>query len=125
MEPLVRVTEAARAQLRATLEATGDPELALRAAAVRTAAGTIEYGMGLDEQRERDERIPIDEVVAVLVSPASRELVAGLWIDYVEVAPGDHRFVFYRPGDETPWATEAARRPTAPDGEQADQGGER
>jgi iron-sulfur cluster assembly protein len=98
MADLITVTPAALAQLRAALAAADDPDLALRAAARRTDAGEIEYGIGLDEPREQDEQIVIDEVVTVLVSVASRGLLEGTQIDYVEVAPGEMRFVLFRPG---------------------------
>jgi iron-sulfur cluster assembly protein len=105
---LITVTPAALEQLRIALAAADDPDLALRAAARRLDDGGIEYGMGLDEEREQDMRIELDDSVAVLVSPASRELVAGAVIDYVEIEPGELCFVFYRPEPqvETPGDTD-------------------
>lgn len=97
MTPLITVTPAALAQLRIALAAADDPDLALRAAARRADDGEIEYGMGLDEAREQDEQVRIDDVVTVLVSVASRDLIAGTSIDYIEVAPGEMRFIFHRP----------------------------
>jgi iron-sulfur cluster assembly protein len=97
MQPLITVMPAALEQLRAALAQTDEPDLALRAAARITEDGGIEFGMGLDEPREQDEQIEIDDVVTLLVSPPSRDLLAGTFIDYVEVAPGQLRFVFYRP----------------------------
>jgi iron-sulfur cluster assembly protein len=96
MSTLITVTPAALEQLRVVLTTTDDPDLGLRAAARRGDDGAIEYGMGLDEPREQDEQIKLDDMVTVLVSVASRELIAGTSIDYVEVAPGEMRFVFYR-----------------------------
>lgn len=104
MADLITVTPAALEQLRAALAASDEPDLGLRAAARRTEAGEIEFGMGLDEPREQDTQIEIDDVVTVLVSAASRDLIAGTSIDYVEVAPGERRFVFFKadPAQETP-----------------------
>lgn len=96
MTTLVTITPAALAQLRVALASADEPDLALRAAARRTEEGGIEFGMGLDEPREHDDVIEIDDTVTVLVSVASRDLMAGTEIDYVEVAPGDFRFVFQR-----------------------------
>jgi iron-sulfur cluster assembly protein len=96
MPPLITVTPAALAQIRAVIEQADDPDLGLRAAARLTEAGEIAYGMGLDEPREQDEQIAIDDTVTVLISPPSRELIAGTVIDYVEVSPGEPQFVFYR-----------------------------
>lgn len=97
MTPLITVTPAALAELRVALAAVDDPDVALRAAARRADDGGIEYGMGLDEAREQDERVALDDVVTVLVSVASRDLIAGTAIDYVEVAPGEMGFIFYKP----------------------------
>ncbi len=96
MNDLLTITPAAIEQLRAALAAADDPELGLRAAARRTPDGDVEYGMGLDEPREQDEQIEVDTGVKLLVSVASRELIAGTQIDYVEIEPGEFRFVFQR-----------------------------
>jgi len=97
MPALVTLTPAAIDQVRAALAAADDPDLGLRAAARRSPDGDVEYGMGLDEPREQDEQIEIDAGIKLLVSVASRDLIAGTEIDYVEVAPGEFRFVFLRP----------------------------
>jgi len=97
MDDLITVTPAALAQLRVVIAASDEPDVALRAAARRTDRGEIEFGMGLDEPREKDTQIALDDVVTVLVSAASRDLIAGTWIDYLEVAPGEKRFVFFKP----------------------------
>ena len=38
----------------------------------------------------------------------SAAAVADLTIDYVEIAPGDHRFIFYRSDEITPAADDRA-----------------
>jgi Fe-S cluster assembly iron-binding protein IscA len=113
MDDLITVTPAALAQLRVVIAASDEPDVALRAAARRTDAGEIEFGMGLDEPREQDTQITLDDVVTVLVSAASRDLIAGTWIDYLQVAPGEMRFVFFKPDE-----------PDAAAGVNADQKGE-
>lgn len=104
MDDLITVTPAALAQLRVVIAASDEPDVALRAAARRTDTGEIEFGMGLDEPREQDMQIALDDLVTVLVSAASRELIAGTWIDYLEVAPGEKRFVFLKPEAAEPAA---------------------
>lgn len=94
MSELVTITPAAIEQLRVALAAADDPELGLRAAARRTPDGEVEFGMGLDEPRDQDEQIEVDAGIKLLVSVASRELIAGTQIDYVEIEPGEFRFVF-------------------------------
>ncbi len=113
MEDLITVTPAALAQLRVAITAADEPDIALRAAARRADSGEIEFGMGLDEPREQDTQIALDDVVTLLVSAASRELIAGTWIDYLEVAPGEKRFVFFKPEAPDPAASAAAPRAEA------------
>lgn len=103
---MIEITPAAAERIRAALSGQKDETLALRVAARTGDDGDTEYGMGLDERREQDEEIVTAAGITLLVSPPSLEAVAGIVIDFVEVAPGDHRFIFYRagslPGDAAP-----------------------
>jgi iron-sulfur cluster assembly protein len=93
--PMLTLTAAAIAQVRAALAAADDQNLALRAAA-RMTDGGIEYALGLDEPRDQDVEVLIDETITVLVSPPSAALLDATVIDFAEVEPGDPRFVFFR-----------------------------
>ena len=93
--PMLTLTAAAIAQVRAALAAADDENLALRAAA-RVTAGGIEYALGLDEPRDQDVEVLVEEGITVLVSPPSVALLDATVIDFVEVEPGDMRFVFFR-----------------------------
>lgn len=95
---MIEITAAAAAQVKAALRNQGQAGLALRVAARRGDDGEIEYGMGFDERRDQDEEVVTDAAITVLVSPPSLEVIAGTVIDFVEVAPGEKRFVFYRAG---------------------------
>lgn len=95
---MVEITPSAAEQIRNALRAQADEDLSLRVAARRLASGDTEYGMGFDERREQDEEILTAAGIALLVSPASREAVEGMVIDFVEIAPGEQRFIFYRGG---------------------------
>lgn len=103
---MVQITPAAAEQIRAALRDAGEG-VALRVAARRRAHGETEYGMGLDERREQDEEVVTETGITLLVSPPSLEAIAGTVIDYVEIEPGELRFVFYR-ADEMPPAEDAA-----------------
>lgn len=92
---MIEITPAAAEQIRAALRDAGEG-VALRVAARRRADGETEYGMGLDERREQDEEFVTESGITLLVSPPSIEAVTGTVIDYVEIEPGDLRFVFYR-----------------------------
>jgi iron-sulfur cluster assembly protein len=95
---MIEIRPAAADQIRAALGGPNNEGLALRVAARRGADGEIEYGMGLDARREQDEEIVTAAGITLLVSPPSLEAVAEMVIDFVEVAPGQHRFIFYRAG---------------------------
>jgi Fe-S cluster assembly iron-binding protein IscA len=105
---MIEITPAAAEQIRAALAGAPEPGLVLRLAARRDDDGEIEYGMGFDERREQDEEVVTDAGITLLVSPLSLEPAAGTVIDFVEIAPGERRFIFYRadqrPADAPPAA---------------------
>ena len=102
---MITLTPEAAAEIRRAA-ARAKEAAVLRVAARRLADGRIDYGMGFDEWRTGDIRV-LCEGVAVVIAPPSRELLAGVVLDYVEIAPGDSRFVFAAPGQEA----EPMRRP--------------
>ena len=67
--------------------------LALRVAARQVADGSIEYGLGFDEERDDDLATRFGELTVLVGSP-SRPLLEGTVLDFVEVAPGRFDFVF-------------------------------
>jgi iron-sulfur cluster assembly protein len=80
----------------------------LRLAARLDAKGVIEYGMGFDEQAEGDAQV-VSNGVTLLVSPGSVELLTGATLDYVEINPGEWRFIFINPNDPSHKAPKPAR----------------
>jgi iron-sulfur cluster assembly protein len=105
---MIEITDAAAEQIRAAL-AAADEGLGLRVAARHGDDGGIEYGLGLDERREQDEEVTTAAGITLLVAPPSRVPLAGTVIDFVEIGPGERRFVFYR-ADARP-AGQATGRP--------------
>ena len=96
---MIEITSTAAERIRAALREAPGEGLALRVAARRDRDGQIEYGMGFDERRDQDEEVVTDAGITLLVSPPSLEAISQMVIDFVEIEPGDHRFVFYRRGD--------------------------
>lgn len=93
---MITLTVAAAEQiLRAAGEAGMDEPLLRIAARRDEATGGVEYGMGFDERREQDEEFECQGVI-VLVSPPSREPLAGTVLDYVEIEPAQFHFIFSR-----------------------------
>jgi len=105
------VTPAASQEILAAAERSSAAGMALRVAARQVADGSLEYGMGFDEEREDDEPVEFDGLTVLLGSP-SKPLLDGTVLDYVEVSPGHHDFVFIPPR-ETVMDGEAAEQPTA------------
>jgi iron-sulfur cluster assembly protein len=112
---MITVTPSAARQIRIAATQSNADELGLRIAARRDANGSIHYAMGFDEARGDDLVVP-SEGVALVVSPAHRELLAGMTLDYVEYETGDFRFIFINPNDTaaTPGAPTGADDATAP-----------
>jgi iron-sulfur cluster assembly protein len=96
--PAIAVTPAAAAQILESARQSGIEPARLRIAARLTEKREIEYGMGFDEAGEGDLEV-VSEGVTLLVSPASSELLDGARLDYVELNPGEHRFIFVNPND--------------------------
>lgn len=95
---MLKVTAEAAKQIHQAAQQSGSAEMALRVAAKRDPQGSIEYGMGFDVERANDLQI-ISEGVTLLVSHHSKELLMGTVLDYVEIDPGDFRFIFVNPND--------------------------
>lgn len=117
-DALLVLTPAAASRIMSEADAADLDEVLIRfAARICDDGATVEYGMGFDERREHDTEIEIDGVT-VLISPPSIELLAGTTVDFVEISPGEHRFIFSRtgpdpdpgaPGEHPPHAAPGAR----------------
>jgi iron-sulfur cluster assembly protein len=90
------VTPSAAEELVAAAVRSDAAGMALRVAARQVADGSIEYGLGFDEEREDDESVRFGELTVLLGSP-SKPLLADTVLDYVETAPGRFDFIFVPP----------------------------
>jgi iron-sulfur cluster assembly protein len=97
---MINVTPAAAEQIRRAARETDSEGMCLRLAARLETDGSIEYGMGFDERVDEDIHV-VSEGIDILYSPASKELFAGATLDFVEINPGEHRFIFINPNDPT------------------------
>ena len=95
---MIVITPRAAEQIRQSARETGIQSLCLRIAARVGDRGAIEYGMGFDDKADDDARVA-SEGIDVLVSPGSVELLTGATLDFVEVNPGEQRFIFSNPND--------------------------
>jgi len=92
---MISLTPAAADRIREEGAGDGQEPVHLRVAARVDERGTVEYGMGFDEPRAGDAQVP-GEGVVLLVAAASRDLLEDVMLDYLEVEPGQFRFVFAR-----------------------------
>ena len=92
------VTKAAAKQIRRSAASGDTEELALRIAASRAGDGGIDYRMGFDDASAGDTLLSTNGV-DVVIAAADKALLNGAVLDYVEMEPGDCRFIFLNPND--------------------------
>ncbi len=90
------VTPTAAQEILAAAARSDAVGMALRVAARQVADGSIEYGMGFDDVREDDEPVDFGGLKVLIGSP-SAPLLADTVLDYLELTPGEHDFVFLEP----------------------------
>lgn len=95
---MISVTPQAAGQILASARASGVEVARLRIAARLDEAGTLEYGMGFDDKAADDTEVVAGEVT-LLIAPGCVELLTGATLDWVELNPGEPRFIFINPND--------------------------
>lgn len=95
---MLTLTPAAATQILASSLESGAEGMALRVAAKIEDDGQLTFGLGYDEEREHDLSYEC-EGLTILIAPPSRDLLEGMLLDFVEVAPDDWQFVFMRTGE--------------------------
>ena len=99
---MINVTPAAVKQIHMAASDSAADGMSLRVAAhIDEQSGQMQYGIGFDEPRDDDDLVT-SLGVTLLISPLSRDAPSDLTIDYVEIEPGDYRFVFIAPSEEKP-----------------------
>jgi iron-sulfur cluster assembly protein len=95
---MIRLTPSAIEQVRKAAAESGSQGLGLRLAAKPDGKGNIDYAMGFDQPSQEDLRFDCAGF-EVLVSPLSEEVLDGVVLDFVEITPGESRFIFMNPND--------------------------
>ena len=104
---MLSLTPAAAQEILAAAQRSNAAGMALRVAARQVADGSIEYGMGFDD--ERDDDLPVEfGTLKVLVGAPSRALLDATVLDFVEIEPGRHDFVFVPLDEPVPAAAGCA-----------------
>lgn len=95
---MIKITEAAAEQIRKSARQGKTEDLPLRIAASRNSDESIHYGMGFDDSKEDDITVTSEDV-DIVISPVSAELLKDTVLDFVELEPGKHQFIFMNPND--------------------------
>lgn len=96
--PIFEITSRAATQVVNAAQASQITEITLRVAAVRQADASIQYQMGFDEINDNDVHLNV-EGIDIVFEPVYKELLNGAILDFVELEPGDFRFIFLNPND--------------------------
>jgi iron-sulfur cluster assembly protein len=97
---MITITEQAAKQIMLSAKQGKAEGMPLRIAATRNEDDSIHYGMGFDDSKEDDISITSGDV-EIIVSPVSAELLKDTVLDFVELEPGKHQFIFMNPNDPT------------------------
>jgi iron-sulfur cluster assembly protein len=98
---MIKITDAAAAQIRVANNNPDVFDMILRVAAYQEDDGTVNYGMGFDTEREADEHLVVNGI-ELLVAASSTPYLQGVTLDFVEMSPGDMRFIFIPPYSAEP-----------------------
>jgi iron-sulfur cluster assembly protein len=105
---MITVTPQAAAQIAKSAQQAGPGKACLRLAARLDDKGVLEYGMGFDDKADGDTQV-VSSDITLLISPGSIELLTGATLDFVEINPGEWRFIFINPNDPSHKAPRPAR----------------
>jgi len=105
---MITVSPQAAEQIAKSAQQAGAGSMCLRLAARLDGKGVLEYGMGFDELGEGDTQVAAGGIT-LLIAPGSVELLSGASLDYVEINPGEWRFIFINPNDPSHKAPQPAR----------------
>ena len=93
---MIKITDAAAEQIRAAANNPDVYGMVLRVAAYQEDDGSVNFGMGFDQEREADEQLIVNGV-EILIASSSTPYLQGVTLDFVEMSPGDLRFIFIPP----------------------------
>jgi len=95
---MIKVTQAAAAQIKLSADQGKTEGMSLRIAASRNDDNSIHYGMGFDDSKEDDITVTTEEI-DIIISASSAELLKDTTIDFVELEPEKFQFIFMNPND--------------------------
>jgi iron-sulfur cluster assembly protein len=97
---MFKMTAAAAEQVLEAAKQGGTEGMSLRLAASQNADGSIDYRMGFDDATEDDIRFTV-EGIDIVMAPEYVPVLDQATMDFVELEPGQHHFIFLNPKDRT------------------------
>lgn len=95
---MITITPRAAEQIRKSIDETQSQGLNLRIAVRREDDGNFDYGLGFDERKDGDTHV-VSEGIGIVVSEGNKDFLLGAVIDFVEINPGETRFIVINPND--------------------------
>lgn len=95
---MITITPRAAEQIRKSADQTQSQELNLRIAVRREEDGNHDYGLGFDERKDGDTHF-VSEGIGIVVADPIKDFLLGAVVDYVEINPGEPRFIVINPND--------------------------
>jgi len=96
---MMTITPSAAEQINASASQQDIKDMPLRIAAKKAEDGSIEYAMGFADELSAEDLKFTSGGIEVVLSPGSALLLKGAVMDYVEIEPGQHNFIFSNPND--------------------------
>ena len=95
---MITITPSAAEQIRKSAKVNATDGSYLRIAATKDPNGKLQYGLGFDHKTDNDTLFE-STGIEYIVSDLSAALLEGATIDYVELVPGEKRFIVSNPND--------------------------
>ena len=93
-------TRSAAAEIRRSNDISDADGMGLRIAVRVMPDGAFDYVMGFDDAQPGDTTV-VAHGVKVLIAPTYLPQLEGATLDFVELEPGQHQFIFLNPNDPT------------------------
>jgi iron-sulfur cluster assembly protein len=105
---MITVTSQAAEQIAKSARQASAGSACLRLSARLDDMGVLEYGMGFDDQAGGDTQV-VTGGITLLIASGSIELLTGATLDFVQINPGEWRFIFINPNDPSHKLPQPAR----------------
>ncbi len=96
---MIKVSPQAVQQIKESARQGNALGMALRVAVQKKPDGNFHYAMGFDEVKAQGDVVVEVDGVQVVFDEQQKPLLEGMTIDFVELEPGQHNFIFLNPNE--------------------------